>query len=49
MQSFGDIFQAVKDTEENLRQRQAEFDMVYDDLSRVKLGEARTKHAKHCV
>ncbi|XP_027174437.1 uncharacterized protein LOC113774066 [Coffea eugenioides] len=44
-QSFGDIFQAVKDTEENLRQRQEEFDAARDDLSRMKLEEARAKYA----
>ena len=44
-QSFGDIFQVVKDIEENLRQRQEEFDAAHDDLSRMKLREALAKYA----
>ena len=45
-QSFGDIFQAVKDTEDILRQQQEKFEAARDDLSRIRLGEARAKHAQ---
>ncbi|XP_027083688.2 uncharacterized protein [Coffea arabica] len=44
--SFGHIFRAVTQAEEELRDRQVEFDATQDDVSRACLGEAKARHAR---
>ena len=45
-QPFRDIFRALRDAEENLRQQHEEFDAARDDLSRMNLREVRARYAQ---
>ena len=43
--SFGKIFQKVRDAEVLLHQRELAYDVARDEISRASLGEARVIHA----
>ena len=45
-QTFGNIFQGIKEVEELLRKSEEEFDTRWDEIVKGKLGEARAGYAR---
>lgn len=44
--SFGNISQKIREAEDILRQREVEYDITRDEVTKARLGEARATHAR---